>query len=116
MYRNPKNGAVYVHINGELRHLPNPPTADQLIPDWGKRFKNLPSVHFNSKTIGEPLRDNSMLIKGDKTGAVYLLSNKAQHIANPETFNAFGFSWGKIKIFPQIIVDALPKGPLIGGY
>ena len=116
MFRDAKSKVVKIRINGQCHSVTNAATANNLFKNWQAQSPLTAHAEVAQCWEGKPLKNGSILIRGDKKPAVYLLSHQAHHIKNPATFNAFGFDWKKIKVYPQIIVDALPKGEAIGGY
>ena len=66
--------------------------------------------------MGEPLRDDAMLVRGGTSAPVYLLADKdgqAHWIDNRITFEKLGFSWKQVHSVPQIIIDHLQMGKTI---
>jgi hypothetical protein len=103
------NGAVYVRIDGVLRHILNYETFSNLFegpisPDQYTKFVNQSSAPFE---IGTPIMDGAQLINHSEDGKVYLTDiypwseNQDiivyRHIINPDQFNQIGFSWNKIE-------------------
>ena len=61
----------------------------------------------------EPMTNGAQLIKADNSKTVYLLTNRKKYGVDSEgQFEACFFSWGKIKTYPAIIVDAIEDGKL----
>lgn len=116
MFRDSVNHKVMLRINGQCHWVTNAVDANNLFVNWQGRTTLRSHAEAVQCWEGAPLKKGALLITGDKTRHVYLLSHQAHRIKNPATFNAFGFDWKKIRVYPQAVVDAIQKGEQIGGY
>ena len=107
LYYEEDNKAVYIHMDGVLRHIVNPETFSNLFdgpitPADYIKFENASKAPYD---IGTPIMNGAILVKNPDDARVYLKdiypwdNNQNvvyRHIINPEQFNDFGFAWDKI--------------------
>ena len=114
--------AVYFVLDGKACHVPNPETYKNLFRSWdvigGKNIpdnlKPLWDAMINQIPKGDEMTDGALLIKGDGSDAVYLLTNKTKYwISSPSVFDYCAFEWKKVKLLPLVVVDAIPAGSTI---
>mmetsp|Transcript_45786 Transcript_45786/g.41001 ORF Transcript_45786/g.41001 Transcript_45786/m.41001 type:complete len:142 (+) Transcript_45786:45-470(+) len=115
LHSKPGNGAIYLVLDGKLRHIPDPPTFNQLFDKW--EYENMNDILLQQLVKGDPLPQGSHLFNGTAPH-VYLLDKingklVKRHIVSPPVFNKYSFSGSKIKSIPNISVQAIPDGPAI---
>lgn len=101
LYYQASTGAIYILMDSELRHVPNPETYNNLfIASATTDLKQLGSSNlpFN---IGQPLMNGAQLV-GIPQG-VFLTDQLAagapitlRHVINPEQMTALSFDWDKV--------------------
>jgi hypothetical protein len=87
------DGAIYLILDGKAHHVQNPTVWNNLFRDWS--FESATTLPYpTSEVLGESTR----LIIYPGSAAVYLSINGKvlRHIADPETYDACNFDWGKI--------------------
>lgn len=108
LYHQDDIGAVYIHLDGELRHVPNPKTYNNLfnlplVASQFIRFKNASKAPYPISK--RPLMNNAKLVRVKGTAPVYLTETYPwdkgtvyyRHVINPEQFNTLNFDWNKVQ-------------------
>jgi hypothetical protein len=110
--RVPTNGAIYVMLDGVMRHIPNPEVLIRMYDYW-QGWTSVDSI--GGYPAGTPISMDAYLLKGDGgSDAVYLWVDGAKRlIVNMVVFNRFNFNAQRIQTVPQAQVDAMPEGPVI---
>lgn len=106
--RDEPTGAVYLVLDGVLRHIPDVPTYENLFIDWDNITH---CSDLDGYTIGEPLSKEVSLAKGTLDGKVFLLLKEEKRwISSPDVFEWYGFSLLKIQSLPADKLEAIPTG------
>lgn len=109
--RIPNKAEVYMIDEGRRRLIPNPDTYNNLFVSWNDILLDPRSGEIET---GTPLTDGASLVQGEKTPEVFLLDGREKRfIANPETMDAYGFNWKKVKTMSKSALDILPNGSVI---
>jgi hypothetical protein len=105
--RNDDDGAIYLMLDGAMRHIPNPDI-------YWRLFRTEDYRHCRGIApypVGEPLSDNAVLVKCEDNPKVYMLvDNVKRWIASAPVFERFGFDWGKIQIRQPDELRAIADG------
>eukprot|EP01083_Nonionella_stella_P260507 888167_1 len=115
--RNSDNGAIYLCLDRELRHIPNPDTFNNLFNSW--TYTNVVTATISLYDQGNALVNGAELFKGSGP-EVYLRDDRGQGIKkrwiiSPPAFNKYDFNWGTIKKYPDWVVNLVPTGANING-
>jgi len=106
-------GAVYLMIDGRLRHIPDRPTYDRLFREWGG-FTEIPKAE--AYPMGDGFDPGASLIRDAATGKTYLLADgKRRWIIGPHVFDRYGFAWSGVTDLPSEKVEQIPEGPPVSG-
>lgn len=100
--------AIYlVNPEGYLQWIPNPATYNNLFRDWnGVQRTDIAGI-----SAGPALSDGALLAKGSLSAAVYIISNGLKRwITSPDVMNKYYFSWNRVIVVPQILIDEIPVG------
>lgn len=109
----PATGRVFIVMDGGLRHIPNPPTYDNLFRTWSGIS---PIGSASAYPAGPPLSDGAYLAKGTPDGKVFLIvDGQKRWIISPTVFDRFSFKWEAIRDVPASELEALPDGPTVTG-
>eukprot|EP01084_Bolivina_argentea_P301645 520447_1 len=120
IHSKPGNGCIYLVLDGKLRHIPDPPTFNQLFDKW--TYENMNEIDIQKLVKGDPLPRGCHLFKGIggniKDNMVFLMDKingklVKRYIVSPPVFNRYSFSWAKIKSIPTVSVQAIPDGPAV---
>ena len=110
LYYQQDNGAVYIHLDGGLRHIPNPDTFSNLFdgfinPEAYHQFANAEAAPLPILTQW-PIIDNALLVSTENPADGILLQDSyawdketivVRHVINPNQMNAIGFDWNKVE-------------------
>ena len=120
LYHQDDTGAVYIHLDGGLRHIPNPNTfhnlfAGKLIASEFISFSNAADAPFPILTKW-PIMDNAKLVHTDKTEQGILLEDKypwsdkvvLRHVIDPNQMNTLGFDWNKVVEYSGDVTLGVP--------
>lgn len=101
-------GPIYlVNPEGLLQWIPNPSTYNNLFRDWSGVYR----VDIAAMPIGTALSDGAVLVKGQASAAVYLVSNgKKRWITSPAAMDKDDFNWNHVYVVPQILVNSIATG------
>lgn len=110
------NSAVYVKLDGTLRHVPNVPTFENLFPGGidpnnYTRFANIDCAPY---PIGRPLMDGARLVGNPAgiclTDVMPWEPDKVvlRHVINPEQMNDCGFDWEKVVYYDGPLFIGVP--------
>jgi len=111
LYRRSDRHAVWLFLDGQCRHIPDPPTFDRLFTSWGA-IHVISRSRWPSCSIGPSISRGAFL--GHGHGKVYLFSNgMKRHIASPGTMSKCNFSWGRVRAVSTREVDGTPTGATI---
>lgn len=110
LYYQEDNGACYVHLDGGLRHLPNPGTMNNLFhsgiaPENCNQFKNAESAPFPILN-SFPIMNNAQLVNSPAhpNGSIFLTDAYPwdrdtvvlRHVINPAQMDRIGFDWSNV--------------------
>jgi hypothetical protein len=109
--REPISGAIYVMLDGVMRHIPN---MDVMLRLYG-RWNGWTTVQtIDGYPQGPAIDLDAKLLKGDGSAIVYLWVDGAKRqIVSTAVFNRFNFNGQNVQVLPQAQVDAMPSGPVI---
>ncbi|OAL51540.1 hypothetical protein IQ07DRAFT_598401 [Pyrenochaeta sp. DS3sAY3a] len=106
------NDAIYLVLDGKLRHVANPAVWEALFGTGEWKFQVVPQALVDNFSKGAAIDQTTPLIKGDGD-PVYLIDEKKKRwISSPDVFNRYGFSWDTIKSVGSVS-DLIPSGPNI---
>ncbi len=101
LYYETDNGAVYLYMDGVLRHIPNPSTFNNLFdgPITPSAYVNFSSSVNPPLPIGTPIMEGASLVQSSSEG-IFLQDqmpwNRSEivlrHIVNPQQLTNLGFS------------------------
>ena len=110
LYRRRDRHEVFLFLDGQCRHIPDPPTFNRLFTSWG-------AIHVISRgrwpncRRGRSISRGAFLGRGHGRHEVYLFSNgMKRHIASPSTMSKCNFSWGRVRLMSTRDVDRTPTG------
>jgi hypothetical protein len=114
IYHDKRNGKLSVVYNGQLHWIPNPKTFNNIFEGkaWKNYVKGVDTDRLDAM-YGEPVKNGAFLGKGKGKAAVYLVSDDAHHIGNPDTMKACQFDWKKVKQVAVSKVDSWTKSTRI---
>lgn len=108
LYYQQDNGAVYIHLDGGLRHIPNPKTFENLFagpinPESYIQFPKLEAAPLPILTQW-PIADNAKVVETPDPTCGILLQDKypwgdtivLRHIINPTQMSEIGFDYNKV--------------------
>jgi len=116
MYSNSNKNVVYLYLDGQCRHIPNPKTFDNLFTSWSAVHQVSPNewAHCN---MGKSIENGAFLGRAHGRHEVYLFDNgKKRHIANSRTFKKCSFNWSKVKPLRRSFVDGIQTGHTVSEY
>jgi len=102
-------GAVYLVLDGTLRHVPNPTTLEGLFNTVGG-WKITEVTGLQDLTMGSALTDGALLVTGSGPHIYLLNDGEKRWIVDPTTFDKFGFDWTKVHTYPDVLINAIPSG------
>ena len=90
--------AVFLVVDGKVRHVPNPRTYFQLWAKWGD-VKSISAKGLARRgRRGRAITNRAYLVKAKGGRRVYLVvDGRKRWIRNRKSFNKFHFSWKKIR-------------------
>jgi len=103
---------VYLVDRGVLRHFTER-AYERLYPD----FRGVCIVlSIPRHLVTEPLGAGTRLVRAPHDPHVWLIDNGQvrRHVASPEAFAHYGFSWALVRTVPPEEIDYLPEGPRLG--
>jgi len=113
LYRRSDRHEVFLFLDGQCRHIPDPSTFNRLFTSWG-------AINVYSRWLrlrcrgGQPISRGAFLGRGHGRHAVYLFSNgMKRHIASPGTMSKCNFSWGRVRVMSTRDVDRTRTGATI---
>jgi len=107
----PGDPAIYLMDGGKKRHIPDPPTYNNLFRDWNGVIQE---IDVGTIDVGTPISVGAVLAAGFGDAAIYLIDQGVKrHIGNPATMDRYYFGWNKVFHVPPIIIAAVPFGPTI---
>jgi hypothetical protein len=109
--REPTTGAIYVMLDGVMRHIPNMDVMTRLYGTWQGWT---PVQTIMGYPTGTPISLDSYLLKGDGSPNIHLWVDGARRwIVSTDVFRRFNFNAQNVQVLPQAQVDAMPEGPVI---
>jgi hypothetical protein len=118
LYHNDNSGAVYLALDGFLRHVPNPQTYDALFrvalsADHMVRIQDS-DINVGGLNVGLPLLDGAQLILED-SGKVYLTDNGLgvkikRHVSDAGQMDKYQFAWEKLVKMTDDEAAVIPSG------
>lgn len=111
------SGAVYMIFRGYARWIPNPTTYNNLFKSWSI-IQTWPASYMRTMKaegrIGRPITNGATLVKSNRQATVYFrVDGRKLPIADPTTFNHYGFNWRKIKTYSQSSINRIRSGRLM---
>lgn len=107
----PGDPAIYLIDAGKKRHIPDPPTYNNLFRDWNGI---VPDVDINEIDTGTPISSGAVLAQAHGDAAVYLIDNGLKrHIGSPATMDRYHFAWNNIQHVAPITIASIPTGTAI---
>jgi hypothetical protein len=103
----PGHAEIYLIDEGRKRHIPNPPTYDDLFRNWeGVQ----PDLHLDEIDTGAAISDGAILAFGKSSPAVYLVDRgHKRHVTSPGVMDKYYFYWPTTRV-DQILLDSIPDG------
>jgi len=103
----PGDPAIYLMDAGKKRHIPNPPTYNNLFRDWNGV---VPDPDLNSIDTGTEISNGAVLAQAFGDAAVYLIDGgQKRHIGNPATMDRYYLNWNTIQHVAPIIIASIPN-------
>ncbi len=108
LYHQEDNGAVYIHLDGGLRHIPNPDTFHNLFAGKLNASEYIPFTNATDAPFPIlkqwPIMDNAKLVGTSNAAQGILLQDKypwddtvvLRHVIDPNQMNELGFDWNKV--------------------
>jgi hypothetical protein len=119
LLRNPDDGAIYLILDGFLRHIKDVATKNGLFNDDPATNKKelIMDLLSDGSSIGADIAHGSFLGRTDGTPSVFFVDvalQEKRHIKDPPTAAKYHFDLGKQKVFDfNGPLDAIPTGPEI---
>ncbi|HWT14088.1 MAG TPA: hypothetical protein VN231_15150 [Allosphingosinicella sp.] len=108
--RDRSDGAVFVTLEGAMRHIPNPATYANLYRSDLVPTDIAPGYAYS---VSRPLTDGAYLARGGD-GRLFLMSDGLKRwIGGPAVFERFEFDWNKVRDVPAEVLDAVPESATI---
>jgi len=107
----PGDAAIYLMDAGQKRHIPDPPTYNNLFVNWNGVVQDadLPNID-----TGFPISEGAVLAQAFGDAAVYLIDRGTKrHIGSPATMARYYFNWNAIQHVAPIIIASIPTGATI---
>jgi len=113
LYRRSDRHEVFLFLDGQCRHIPDPPTFDRLFTSWGA-VRVFPSWQMLGCRPGQSISSGAFLGRAHGRPQVYLFSNgMKRNIASPGTMSKCNFSWRKVRLMSPKYVDRTRTGAII---
>jgi hypothetical protein len=110
--RNSTNGAIYMMLDRQLRHVTDPTMYVGLYGNNNDNWTSVTSVE--GYPVGAALTPETATATAPGNPAIYLLVDRTKRwISSAETFNRFGFSWNTVVRMDPAQLAAIPDGPAI---
>jgi hypothetical protein len=110
--RNSTNGAIYMMLDRQLRHVVDPTMYVGLYGNNNDSWTPVTSVE--GYPVGAALTPETATAIAPGNAAIYLLVDRTKRwISSAETFNRFGFSWDAVVRMDPAELNAIPDGPAI---
>ncbi len=107
-YRDERNGAIYLGLDGKLRHATSGAIMNNLFRDWNA--VSIPSA--DEYPIGPPLTDGTYLAKAQPAPEIYLIvDGKKRWIPNPTIFSRYNFNDARVRMLSAEDLAVFPIGP-----
>jgi hypothetical protein len=107
----PGDPAIYLMDAGKKRHIPDPPTYNNLFRDWSGIVQD---VDLNDIDTGTPISHGAVLAQAFGDPAVYLIDGgQKRHIGSPATMDRYELSWNTIQHVAPSLIAAIPTGASI---
>src|SRR2546423_798713 len=105
--KDPAGPQVYlIDDDGTKRWIPDPPTYNNLFRDWNGIEE---VADTNTIDNGRNITEGAVLAKSQQP-AVYLIDNGMKRwVTSPGVMDKFYFSWDKIQVVPQVLLDFIPN-------
>jgi len=114
LLRTPRTATVYLVDQGKKRRIPDRETFNNLFRGWGTIVEDIDLAEI---VTGPTISRGAVLARGDGDRTVYLVDGKSKRaIANPATMDWYHFRWpskARGTIVPKIVLDGIPRGPMI---
>jgi len=105
----PGNSAIYIVMDGQRRHIPDPWTFNRLFKDWS----TVEVVDIANIDEGPPISEGALLAKDPGTSPVWFVdhSQKLKHyIVSPQAMQRYNFNWSQIEPVSNYVLDAIKNG------
>ncbi|RFZ95611.1 hypothetical protein D0C36_08870 [Mucilaginibacter conchicola] len=105
------NNAIYLVLDGQVRHIPNPATFDNLFANGNGVIQSEPGLQVE----GKPLTDGAYLVTANGgDGKYYLVADGVKRwISTPQVFKKYAFDNAKVKKVSTGDLDKIPTGDTI---
>jgi hypothetical protein len=103
-------GGIFLMINGQLRHVPNPATYSNLFISSAKVATS--DYVVDNAPRGPEITVGAFIAVGDGPAQFVITNNVKMWIPSPEVVNKFQFK-GATKV-AQILLDFITTGPNVG--
>ncbi|MES2266976.1 MAG: hypothetical protein V4520_09460 [Bacteroidota bacterium] len=98
--------ALYLVLDGQVRHIPNPETYKNLFDTWDSVIKSEEGL----QKIGQPLTEGAYLSKADGDRVYLVIDGVKRWIASPQVFKKYRFNEKEIKHVNPAQQNAIPTG------
>lgn len=98
---------IYLILDEQRRHIPNPTTYHHLFGDNNNVHEVL---DLSAAPEGTPLTDGAILARPDNAPHIYLVSNgEKRHVTSPSVMAKFGFD-GVIRVVDHVLLETITTG------
>jgi len=105
LYRMSHRREVYLYLDGQCRHIPDPHTFYRLFTSF-RAVRVVSPWLWPGCNSGPSISRGAFLGRGHGRREVYLFSNGVKrHIASPDTMRKCNFSWGRVMRLSTTYVD-----------
>lgn len=106
--KSPAAPHVYLIDRGVRRHIPDPPTYDNLFRSWNGIIVD---INISDITLGLPITPGAVLAKASNHPAIYLIDHSQKRwIVSPPVFDKYYFAWNRVVVVPPVVINSIPTG------
>jgi hypothetical protein len=103
----PGHPEIYLIDEGCKRHIPNPPTFDNLFRNWDGIVQDL---NVNDILSGPPIPDGAVLLQAKGAAEVWLIDGHVKrHVTSPAVMDRYNLRWPPTRVDPTV-VNAIQTG------
>lgn len=106
--KSPAAPHVYLIDRGVRRHIPDPPTYENLFRSWNGIIVD---INITDITLGLPITPGAVLAKASNHPAIYLIDHAQKRwIVSPPVFDKYYFAWNRVVVVPPVLINSIPTG------